>query len=131
MSRTVAVTLGTETAVATFYADRAPEITDATWELLPWSANRVLHARITDDEVFIDAPILTEEKENPVENVSAGEFGYYSGYPAYVWFYDDVQPWAPPNIIGRITENLDGFQREARKAWKETSIGMRMERGEE
>jgi len=131
MARKLEITLGNETGIAELYKDEAPETIDAVWEALPWHTTRMQHAKVSGHEVFNAAPVVMEEEENPAWDIEPGEFGYYIGYPAFVWFYHEAEPSAPPNIMGKITENLEGIQHEGRRVWKENNVSMTIEKLEE
>lgn len=131
MARQLKLTLGDESAIVDLYEEEAPKTVDAVWEdVLPWELSSTQHARFSGHEFWGACPIALEEKENMNYEVSTGEVGFFPFSPSIVCWYDDVEVITPSNVFGRISENLEGIQKNARRTWFENEIPMKLEKHE-
>ena len=71
----------------------------------------------TLSSVFFPIPFFIDEQENPRVS-EKGDIAFWNARQTICIFYDDMQPLGPTPTFGRITGNLEGFQREAVKVWE-------------
>jgi hypothetical protein len=85
---------------------RSPRTVDAILRQLPLEGR----AAVWQEEVYFEIPVkMGNEKAKPtVEN---GDLAYWPMGSAFCIFYGNTQPYSPVNIIGKVTKNLELFQR--------------------
>ena len=84
----------------------APRTVDTIVRKLPLEGR----AAVWKEEVYFDIPIkMGEEKAKPT--VELGTIAFWPMGSALCVFYGKSQPYSPVNILGKITSNLEIFER--------------------
>ena len=84
----------------------SPRTTDAIVRALPLEGL----AALWQEEVYFDIPVkMGNEKSKPT--VEKGTLAYWPMGAAFCIFYGETQPYSPVNIIGKVTKNLELFER--------------------
>jgi hypothetical protein len=85
---------------------RSPRTADAIVKALPIEGM----AALWKQEVYFDIPVkMGNEKASPtVEN---GDLAYWPMGAAFCIFWGETQPYSPVNIIGKVTKNLELFEK--------------------
>ena len=85
---------------------RSPRTADAILRQLPLEGLSALWK----DEVYFDIPIkMGNEKSSP--KVEKGDLAYWPMGAAFCIFWGETQPYSPVNIIGKVTKNLELFEK--------------------
>jgi hypothetical protein len=85
---------------------RSPRTADAILRGLPIEGMSALWK----EEVYFDIPIkMGNEKPSP--KVEKGDLAYWPMGAAFCIFWGETQPYSPVNIIGKVTKNLDLFEK--------------------
>ena len=85
---------------------RSPRTTDAILRALPIEGM----AALWQEEVYFEIPIKMGN-EKPLPNVKKGDLTYWPMGSAFCIFWGETQPYSPVNIIGKVTKNLEMFQK--------------------
>ena len=97
---------GIGTAEGEIIRIRSPRTSDAIIKGLPIEGM----AALWQEEVYFDIPIkMGNEKSSPT--VEKGDLAYWPMSAAFCIFWGETQPYSPVNIIGKITKNLDIFEK--------------------
>ena len=84
----------------------SPRTTDAILRALPIEGL----AALWQEEVYFDIPVkMGNEKAKPT--VEKGTLAYWPMGAAFCIFWGESQPYSPVNKIGKITENLEIFEK--------------------
>ena len=84
----------------------APRTVDTIVRKLPLEGR----VAVWKEEVYFDIPIkMGEEKAKPT--VEQGTIAFWPMGSALCVFYGKSQPYSPVNILGKITSNLEIFER--------------------
>ena len=84
----------------------APRTAGAILRTLPVEGR----AAIWKEEVYFEIPIKAgEEKAKPT--VEKGDLAFWPMGSALCIFYGESQPYGPVNLVGRVTKNLEAFQK--------------------
>lgn len=84
----------------------APRTVDSIVKQLPIEGR----AALWKEEVYFEIPVKTgEEKAKP--SVKKGDIAYWPMGNALCFFYGESQPYSRVNIVGRVTKNLELFDR--------------------
>jgi len=84
----------------------SPRTTDAIIRALPIEGR----AALWQQEVYFDIPMkMGNEKAKPT--VEKGTLAYWPMGSAFCIFYGETQPYSPVNIIGKVTKNLELFEK--------------------
>lgn len=67
-------------------------------------------AAIWKEEVYFNIPVKMGN-EKPAPTVEQGDLAYWPMGSAFCIFWGKTQPYSPVNIIGKVTENLEIFQK--------------------
>jgi hypothetical protein len=105
-----------EECTAELLNEEAPRICAAIEEALPLTGV-LSHAKLVDREVFFPVPFYIDDQENPQVS-EKGDLAFWNGRQTFCIFYDDMVPLGATPTFGRITGNLEGFQRVAAKVWE-------------
>ncbi|MBW1699241.1 MAG: DUF3830 family protein [Deltaproteobacteria bacterium] len=116
MSKELKMRVGDEVARIVLLEDEAPETCKKVLASLPLKGN-LIHAKIAGKEFFFKAPFFCDP-ENRVQAQEAGNIGYYDGANSICVFYGAEPGIGEVNLFARITENLEGIQKEGEKGWK-------------
>ena len=85
---------------------RSPRTADAILRGLPIEGMSALWK----EEVYFDIPIkMGNEKPSPT--VKKGDLAYWPMGAAFCIFWGETQPYSPVNIIGKVTKNLELFEK--------------------
>lgn len=85
---------------------RSPRTADAILRGLPIEGMSALWK----EEVYFDIPIKMGN-EKPSSKVEKGDLAYWPMGAAFCIFWGETQPYSPVNIIGKVTNNLDLFEK--------------------
>jgi len=84
----------------------APRTVDAIVKKLPFEGR----AALWEEEVYFEIPVkMGEEKAKPT--VEKGAVAFWPMGNALCIFYGESQPYSQVNIVGRVTKNLELFER--------------------
>jgi hypothetical protein len=84
----------------------SPRTADAIIRRLPLEGRAALWQK----EVYFSIPVkMGNEKAKPT--VKKGTLAYWPMGSAFCIFYGETQPYSPVNIIGKVTKNLELFER--------------------
>jgi len=84
----------------------APRTVDAILKKLPLEGR----AALWKEEVYFEIPVkMGEEKARAL--VEKGDLAFWPMGNALCIFYGESQPYSPVNIVGRVTKNLELFER--------------------
>jgi hypothetical protein len=84
----------------------APRTVDMIARKLPIEGR----AALWKEEVYFETPIkMGEEKAKP--NVEKGTIAFWPMGSAICIFYGNTQPYSPVNILGKMTKDLELFQK--------------------
>jgi len=84
----------------------APRTVDAIAKRLPIEGR----AALWKEEVYFEIPVkMGEEKAR--SKVGKGDLAFWPMGNALCVFYGESQPYSPVNIVGRVTKNLELFDR--------------------
>jgi hypothetical protein len=85
---------------------RSPRTADAIIRQLPLEGR----AALWQQEVYFSIPVkMGNEKAKPT--LKKGTLAYWPMGSAFCIFYGETQPYSPVNIIGKVTKNLELFER--------------------
>ena len=97
---------GVGTAEGELVRIRSPRTTDAIIRALPIEGR----AALWQQEVYFDIPVkMGNEKAKPT--VEKGDLAYWPMGAAFCIFWGETQPYSPVNIIGKVTKNLELFEK--------------------
>jgi len=119
------INIGKETARADLFEKEAPKTCKLLKKYSPLDG-LLNHAKICDHEVFFQAPFFIDEKENPKIPIP-GDIGFWNVRQTICIWYDKMEPLGPTNLFARITENLEGFQKDARNTWSKQGTKIRFQ----
>ena len=84
----------------------SPRTTDAIIRALPIEGR----AALWQQEVYFDIPVkMGSEKAKPT--VEKGTLAYWPMGAAFCIFWGETQPYSPVNIVGKVTKNLELFEK--------------------
>lgn len=124
MGKEITILIGDEECTAELLTEEAPRICEAIEKALPLSG-MLSHAKLVDREVFFPVPFFIDELENPKFS-EKGDIAFWGARQTVCFFYDDMVPLGATPTFGRITRNLEGFQREAVKVWERPGMAITM-----
>jgi len=84
----------------------SPRTVDAIVRLLPIEGR----AALWRSEVYFELP-LKLGVEKPKSMVRKGDLAYWPLGKAFCIFFEDMRPYSPVNLIGKITENIEVFSK--------------------
>jgi hypothetical protein len=85
---------------------RSPRTTDAIIRELPIEGM----AALWQDEVYFGIPVkMGNEKSS--SKVDQGDIAYWPMGSAFCIFWGKTQPYSPVNILGKVTKNLELFEK--------------------
>lgn len=120
------IELGNEKAVATLLWDEAPTICSKIWENLPLESSTTM-AKICNHELIFMLPLVIE-REN-LKPVTVGDLGWWDVRSSVnLWFGDPgpAGPLGPTALFAKVTENLEGLAREAKKVWTKPGVRVKI-----
>jgi hypothetical protein len=116
LTKEIRIVIGDQECRAELLVEDAPHICAAIVEALPLSGV-LSHAKLVDREVFFPIPFFIDDQEN-LKISEKGDLAFWNGRQSVCIFYDDMVPLGATPTFGRITANLEGFQREAARVWE-------------
>ena len=116
MSKEITIIIGNEECTAELLTELAPQTCQIIEDALPLTG-MLSHAKLVDREVFFQVPFFIDEQENPKYS-EKGDLAFWNARQTVCIFYDDMVPLGATPTFGRITRNLEGFQREAAEVWE-------------
>lgn len=128
MSQEIIVLIGDQECTAELLTEQAPRTCEIIEQALPISG-MATHAKLVDREVFFPVPFFVDEQENPTVS-QKGDIAFWNARQTICIFYDDMTPLGATPTFGRITGNLEGFQREAVKVWEKPGMIITLKRKE-
>ncbi len=128
MRQEISVLIGDEECTAELLTEQAPRTCEIIEQALPISG-MATHAKLVDREVFFPVPFFIDEQENPRVS-QKGDIAFWNARQTICIFYDDMTPLGATPTFGRITGNLEGFQREAVKVWEKPGMIITLKRKE-
>ena len=84
----------------------APRTAGAILRTLPVEGR----AAIWKEEVYFEMPVKAGE-EKAKATVEKGDLAFWPMGSALCIFYGESQPYSPVNLVGRVTKNLEAFQK--------------------
>ena len=84
----------------------SPRTVDAIVRILPIEGR----AALWRSEVYFELP-LKLGVEKPKSVVRKGDLAYWPLGKAFCIFFEDMRPYSPVNLIGKITENIEVFSK--------------------
>ena len=116
MGKEIIMTIGDEECTVELLTEQAPHMCKIIESALPL-AGMATHAKLVNREVFFPVPFYIDEQENPQVS-EKGDLAFWNARQTLCIFYDGMKPLGATPTFGRITGNLEGFQREAVKVWE-------------
>ena len=117
MGKEITIIIGEEQGAAELLTELAPRLCETIERHLPFTG-LLTHAKLVDREVFFQAPFFYDGMENNKYS-EKGDLGFWNGRQSLCFFYDDMVPLGNIPTFARITENLEGLQREAAQVWEQ------------
>jgi len=84
----------------------APRTVDAIVKKLPIEGR----AALWKEEVYFEVAVKMGE-EKPKSKVEKGDLAFWPMGNALCIFFGETQPYSPVNIVGKVTKNLELFER--------------------
>jgi len=107
--------IGDEVATLVLFEDKAPESCRRLVESLPLKSSAII-AKVAGLEIMIRVPyFLDSGGENEITAQEAGNVCFVPGAQNVCVFCEQLPGLGPCSWIGKITDNLEGIQRVARK----------------
>ena len=128
MAKEITIVIGDEECTAELLIEQAPRTCEIIENALPLSG-MATHAKLVGREVFFPVPFYIDEGENPKVS-EKGDLAFWNARQTLCIFYDDMKPLGATPTFGRITGNLEGFQREAVKVWEKPGTIITLKRKE-
>ena len=122
---TVKIKIGRHTVRAKLLEEEAPKTCRIVKKFSPLEG-KLNHSKICDNEVFFKVPFFIDEMENQ-QTAQAGDIGFWNVRQTFCIWYDDMIPLVPINLSAKITDNLEGFKKEARNTWLSQGTKIRFE----
>ena len=115
MSKEVKITIGEEECQMLLFEDKAPNICKKMVESLPIKSNAIL-AKVAGSEIMIRTPFFFDgSPENEIQAQQAGNVCYWPFSQNICIFCEELPGLGAVSLIGKITGNLEGMVREAKK----------------
>jgi hypothetical protein len=124
----ISVLIGDQECTVELLTEQAPRTCEIIEQGLPISG-MATHAKLVDREIFFPVPFFIDEQENPRVS-QKGDIAFWNARQTICIFYDDMTPLGATPTFGRITGNLEGFQREAVKVWEKPGMIITLKRKE-
>jgi len=115
MARELTVRIADEVGAFVLFEDKAPNTCRKLLEALPLKSSAII-AKVAGLEIMMRVPFFVDTGgENEITAQKAGNVCFVPGSQNICFFCEDLPGLGPCRWIGRITRNLEGVQREARK----------------
>lgn len=129
MGTKLTILIGDQECSAELLTEQAPRTCAAIERALPLRGI-LSHAKLVDREVFFPVPFYIDEQENPKVS-EKGDLAFWNARQTFCIFYDDMVPLGATPTFGRITGNLEGFQRVAAEVWERPGVTITITRSTE
>jgi hypothetical protein len=124
MAKELKLRVGDEVASFVLFEDKAPKSSQKLVESLPLRSVAII-AKVAGLEIMMRVPFFVDTGgENEITAQEPGNVCFVPGSQNVCIFCEDLPGLGPCSWIGRITENLEGVQREARKCKKQQGAEM-------
>jgi hypothetical protein len=115
MAKELKIRIGEEEGTLVLFEEQAPLVCSRIIESLPLKSAAII-AKVAGLELMMRVPFILEaEPENLVQAQDAGNICYWNFSQNICIFCEDLPGLGPVGLIGKITGNLEGIQREALK----------------
>jgi hypothetical protein len=115
MAKELKLRVGGETATLVLFEDKAPKSCKRLIESLPLASSAII-AKVAGLEIMIRVPyFLDTGGENEITAQEPGNVCFVPGAQNVCVFCEQLPGLGPCSWIGKITENLEGIQEQARK----------------
>ena len=115
MAKELKLRVGDEVATLNLFEDKAPQSCKRLIEALPLASSAII-AKVAGLELMIRIPyFLDTVGENEITAQEPGNVCFVPGAQNVCVFCEQMPGLGPCSWIGKVTENLEGIQREARK----------------
>jgi hypothetical protein len=115
MARELKLRVGDKVATFVLFEDKAPKTCKRLIESLPLKSSAII-AKVAGLELMVRVPyFLDTGGENEITAQEAGNVCFVPGAQNVCVFCEQLPGLGPCSWIGKITENLEGIQQEARK----------------
>jgi hypothetical protein len=115
MATELKLRVGDEVAALVLFEDKAPKSCNRLIEALPLASSAII-AKVAGLEIMIRVPyFLDTGGENEITAQDPGNVCFVPGAQNVCVFCEQLPGLGPCSLIGRITDNLAGIQREAYK----------------
>jgi hypothetical protein len=128
VGKEIVVTIGDVECTVELLTEQAPRTCEIIQDALPITG-MATHAKLVDREVFFPVPFYIDHQENPKVS-EKGDIAFWNARQTICIFYDDMKPLGATPTFGRITGNLEEFQREAVKVWEKPGAIITLKRKE-
>ena len=126
MAKELKLRIGDEEGIITLYEDKAPVACSKILESLPLKSHAII-AKVAGLELMMRVPFFLDTyPEYLVEPQEAGNVCLWDFSQNICIFCEDLPALGPGNLVGKITGNLEGIQREARRC-RDEAQGAEME----
>ena len=124
MARELKLRVGDEVASFVLFEDKAPKTCQKLVESLPLKSVAII-AKVAGLEIMMRVPFFVDTGgENEVTAQEPGNVCFVPGSQNVCIFCEELPGLGPCSWIGRMTENLEGIQREAQKCKKQQGAEM-------
>lgn len=128
MGKEISILIGDQECTVELLTEQAPRTCEIIEQALPLQG-MATHAKLVDREVFFPVPFYIDVPENPQVS-QKGDLAFWNARQTLCIFFDDMIPLGATPTFGRITGNLEGFQREAAKVWETPGVIITLKRKE-
>lgn len=120
------ITIGGQVVRAKLMVETTPNFIKLLEQYVPFEG-KLNHAKVCDNEVFIQAPFFKDEKENPIMPVP-GDIGYFPVRQTVCIWYGPMKPLGPSTVFAKIfPEDLPKFAGVASKVWANQGTPLKLE----
>lgn len=118
MAKELTIRVGEEVGAMVLFEDKAPKTCKKILEALPIKSTAIV-AKVAGSELMVRTPFFLDTgPENEVQAQKAGNVCYWAFSQNICIFCEDLPGLGKVSLIGKITKNLRGVQKEAEKCRK-------------
>ncbi len=118
MAKELNIRVGEEVGSLVLFDDAAPKTCKKIMESLPLKSAAII-AKVAGSELMMRIPVFVDTgMENEVQAQEAGNVCFWPFSNNICIFCKDLPGLGNVSLVGKITENLEGIQREAEKCRK-------------
>jgi len=115
VARELTVRIADEVGAFVLFEDEAPQTCRKLLEALPLKSSAII-AKVAGLEIMMRVPFFVDTGgENETTAQKAGNVCFVPGSQNICLFCEELPGLGPCSLIGKVTRNLEGIQREARK----------------